>query len=251
MEVTTERIYTDKELALASFLGGPLAIGYLIAENYKAFRQHDKLRITWVATILSAVVIFGSHFVIPALEKIPNSLIPLIYTTIAYALVNRFQGGRIAAHIDAGGKVYSWKRTIGVGLVSLVISLVVLFGTVLLIGIITNANVTSKTYGSMQHEVSFDKANIPENEVDRIAYSLRLAGFLDDEVTKYVYVKKVDNDIELYISVVDGIAANNTALHSYRLLLKNVQERHPDTRIYLNLVVKRLDNVVKRMTMGD
>lgn len=149
------------------------------------------------------------------------------------------------------GQRYSPSRTIGVGLVSLVISLVVLFGTVLLIGIITNANVTSKTYGSMQHEVSFDKANIPENEVDRIAYSLRLAGFLDDEVTKYVYVKKVDNDIELYISVVDGIAANNTALHSYRLLLKNVQERHPDTRIYLNLVVKRLDNVVKRMTMGD
>ena len=42
MVVTTERIYRDKELALASFLGGPLAIGYLIAENFKASNSVTK-----------------------------------------------------------------------------------------------------------------------------------------------------------------------------------------------------------------
>ena len=251
MVVTTERIYRDKELALASFLGGPLAIGYLIAENFKAFEQRDKARITWVATLLSMVVIFGSLFLIPALEKIPNFLIPLIYTSIAYALVNRFQGERIAAHIDAGGEVYSWKRTIGVGLIGLVITLVVLLGTGLVVDSIANADITSKTYGRMQHEINFDSTNIPEREVDHIAYSLRLGGFFDDEVTKYVHVEKVDNDIELYISVGNGAATDNTTLALFRELLKVVQERSPDHRIYLNLVVGRLDNVVKRMTMGD
>ncbi|GGH01743.1 hypothetical protein GCM10007415_42340 [Parapedobacter pyrenivorans] len=251
MEVTTERIYRDKELALASFLGGPLAIGYLIAENFKVFEQRDKVRITWIATLLSTVVIFASPFLVPALEKIPNFIVPLVYTTIAYALVNRFQGERIEAHIDAGGEVHSWKRTIGVGLIGLVITLVALLGTGLVVDAIVNADITSKTYGRMQHEISFDTTNIPEREVDRIAYSLRLGGFFDDEVTKYVHVEKVGNDIELYISVADGAAADNTTLTLFRGLLKVVQERSPDNRVYLNLVVERLDNVVKRMTMGD
>ena len=79
---------------------------------------------------------------------------------------------------------------------------------------------------------------------------MRLAGFFDDEVTKYVHVEKVGNDIELYISVADGAATDNTTLALFRGLLKVVQERSPDNRIYLNLVVERLDNVVKRMTMG-
>lgn len=251
MEETTKRIYPDKELMLASFLGGPLAIGYLIAENFKVFGEPDKVRITWIATVLSSVVIFGSLFLIPAVQRMPNFVIPLIYSTIGYILVNRFQGERIEAHIDAGGEVYSWKRTIAVGLISFVISMVPIIGAVKLLNTLVNTHVKSKTYGSMDHEISFDSTNISEKEVDRIAYSLRLTGFFDDEVKKYAHVEKVGDDIELYISVSDGVATDNPSLHFFRQVLKGVQERSPDNRVYLNLVVRQLDNVVKRMTMGD
>lgn len=240
------KIYKDRAVWFGTFLGGPLAGGYIIAENFKAFNQPDKAKKTWIYTIIATIIILGGIISIPDSVKIPNQIIPLIYTGIAYYLVQHFQGANITAHINAGGQLHSWWRTLSVGLVGLAIILIAVFSIVFLID---NAavNDTTKTYGLMKHEIAFDKNNISETEVNKIADGLTKTTFFDASVTKYVYAKKVDDSFEISISCDKSVTSNSEALKPFVQLRTELQTLYPDNKIVFNLVVDNLDNIVMRI----
>jgi hypothetical protein len=127
------KLYRDKSVYTSTFLGGPLAAGYLAAHNYKHLGQQRKVKTAWLIAILSTIVIFGGALLIPQVENIPKYIIPLIYTGIAQYLVNRFQGNEIRNHIENGGQTYSFGRAILVGLIGLIITLAIVLLTVLLL----------------------------------------------------------------------------------------------------------------------
>ncbi|MES1222380.1 MAG: hypothetical protein ABUT20_43200, partial [Bacteroidota bacterium] len=81
------------------------------------------------AAIIATIAIIGIIFFVPVLEKIPNFVIPLIYTTIAQFIIQKFQGDAIKAHIAKGGQVYSIWRAVLIGLigVAVLIALVAVF----------------------------------------------------------------------------------------------------------------------------
>src|SRR6266487_6381979 len=90
-QILRGKIYKDRAIYVGTFLGGPLVAGYLIAENFKIFSEPDRAKKTWIYAIIATVVIFGGIFLIPDTVKIPNQIIPLIYTGITYYLVQHFQ----------------------------------------------------------------------------------------------------------------------------------------------------------------
>lgn len=244
-QAPTTKIYQDKAIWVGTFMGGPLVAGYLMAENFKAFNETDKAKKTWIYAIIATVIVFGGVFLIPENIKIPNQIIPLIYTGIAYYLVQHFQGQNILAHLNSGGQFFGWWRTIAVGLIGLVISLIPIFGFAIVSEGISNASITTKTFGIMKHEIAFDKSNISEIEVNQIADALTKTAFFDDAITKYVYADKVDSKYELKISVVDGIANDTQALQPFMALRTDLQTMFPNNKIVIKLVVDTLDNVVK------
>ncbi len=129
------KIYKDRAIWAGTFLGGPLAAGYLIAHNFNAFNEPRKAKMTWIYSIIATIIIFGGVFLIPDPDKIPRQIVPLIYTAIAYFLVQRFQGKLIETHLDAGGKAYSWWKAAGIGLVGTVITVILLFFIISVFGI--------------------------------------------------------------------------------------------------------------------
>lgn len=241
----TNKIYKDRAIWVGTFLGGPLAAGYLIAENFKAFNDKDKAKKTWIYAIIATVVVFGGVFLIPENVKIPNQIIPLIYTAIIYYLVQHFQGQNISAHLNSGGQLFGWWRTITVGLIGLAITIIPIIGFALMSDSIDNASNSTKTFGIMKHEIAFDKNNISETEVNKIADGLTKTTFFDEAVTKYVYANKLNDKYELKISVVDGIANDSQALQPFIDLRTDLQTMFPNNKIVFKLVVDNLDNVVK------
>ena len=115
------KLYNDRSIYVGTFLGGPLVAGYLAAENYKKLGQPDKVKNAWIIALIATLAIFGAIFFIPGLEKIPNYLIPLIYTAIAQFLVQKSQGNAIKAHIAQGGQIYSAWRAAWIGLIGVLI----------------------------------------------------------------------------------------------------------------------------------
>ena len=132
-ETTTQKIYKEKAIWVGTFLGGPLVAGYLISENFKVFDQQEKARKAWIYSIIVTAIVFGGVFLIPDNVKVPNQIIPLIYTFIAYQFVQIYQKAKIMTHINAGGQVYSWWRTIGVALIGLLITVIIVFSIAMLV----------------------------------------------------------------------------------------------------------------------
>jgi hypothetical protein len=243
-----QKIYKDRAIWAGTFLGGPLASGYLIAENFKAFNEKDKAKKTWIYAIVATVIIFGGIFLLQdRIEKIPKQIIPIIYTAIAYYIVQHFQGKNIATHINSGGQFYSWWRTITIGITGLIITTIPILGFALISDMATNASLTTNTYGILKHEISFDKNNISEKEIDKIADGFILTTFFDEEVPKYVYAEKVKDNYELSISVVKGTEKDKQSLEPFIQLRDDLQTLFPNNKIIFNLTVDYIDNIVKRL----
>ena len=129
-EKPESKLYTESAIRIATFLGGPLVTGYLLADNYKQLGETKKIQTTWTIAIFATVAIFVIGFYLP--EKTPPYLLPIAYTIGAYYLAQNLQGARIKAHIAAGGETWSIWRAVAAGLVGLIIIVAIALAAFLL-----------------------------------------------------------------------------------------------------------------------
>lgn len=244
-EIPIEKIYKDRAIWLGSFLGGPLVAGYFIAENFKVFKDYEKAKTTWIIAIISTIIVFGTIFLIPENVNIPNQIIPLIYTGIAYYVAKHFQEQKIKDHVNNGGEFFNWYRTIGTALIGLLITVVAVITIFLFIDKATSSEIT-KEYGVMNNEIVFDNS-VSAAEVDKIAVAFEKTTFFDNTVTKFAYLKKINNNYEISISCNKSIQNEREAQEPFVELRNDMQNLFPNNKIIFNLVVGNLDNVVKRL----
>ena len=247
-QIPSGKIFKDRAFWVGIFLGGPLVAGYLFSENFKTFGQPEKVRPTWIISIIVTILIFGVVFLIPENINIPNQLIPIVYTAIAYGLFHKIQSEKASQHVNSGGLIHSWGRVIGVAVIGLLITIIPIFAIAYTYDTVEKANISTKTYGiTVKHEIDFDKSNITEKEVDLIADGFIETGFFDLSVAKYVYVVKNGNTYELYISVIEGIENDPIALQPFIELSSQMDDYIPNMKIEIKLVVDNIENVVKTL----
>ncbi len=114
------KLYSSRAITGATFIGGPLAAGYMISENFNALDRPKEGRISLVIAILASIVLFGGLFMFSekTVDKLPGYLIPLIYIGIITGIVQWKQGDILKAHKVNGNRFFSGWRTVGIGLIS-------------------------------------------------------------------------------------------------------------------------------------
>jgi hypothetical protein len=242
MEESFHEIYSERQIQAGTILGGPIVAGYFFARNFRAFNEADKARNSLILSVIVTVLLFGGLMITPGAEKIPNAVIPIVNGVIALGLVRAFQSKSIREYT---GPVHTWANTIFVSFGILVITLIPIVGIAYYSYAIST--VTEKTYGRMQHDISFDKTNISEAEVDSIAAALRKGTFFDDEVKKSVDVRKVGDRYVLSLYCNDSIRAHPEAVKPFEELQRGMQASFPNNPITFELVVGTPDNVIKRI----
>jgi hypothetical protein len=113
-------IYRKIHLLLATFFGGPLAIVYILAENFKQFGEAGRVRKTWIIGIGLCLLFFIGVAYMASSKRIPNLIIPLISILTGTAIMQSWQGSDIQLHSDAGGRIHPLTRALLVGILSLV-----------------------------------------------------------------------------------------------------------------------------------
>jgi hypothetical protein len=116
------KLYQDKAVYAATFIGGPLAAGYIAAENYKRLGKTWESTMAWVISVFATLIIISWSFLIPGLDKIPGTILPVAYTAFAAFLMRKFQGSKIQEHINNGGPVFTLGRAALVGLAALAVT---------------------------------------------------------------------------------------------------------------------------------
>jgi hypothetical protein len=244
--VPNGKLFKDRAFWVGTFLGGPLVAGYLFSENFKVLGESEKVKPTWIITIVATIFIFGGIFLIPDNINIPNQIIPIAYTAIAFGLFKKYQKEKTDIHINKGGLIHSWWKVIGVSVISLLITLLPVFAYVYKSDPYIFESVSTQTYGTtVKHEIDFVEKNISSHEVDEIADAFIATGFFDLSVEKYVYLEKNDTDYVISISVIQGTGKDSEALQPFIELRNQMDDYFPQNSIQFNLVVDYLDNVVK------
>jgi hypothetical protein len=127
--ISIHPMYSPRQVALATFLGGPLGGGWLMAVNYKRLGEPAKMRRAIVLSVLAMAAVIAIGFVLGNGAAWVLALLPVFaMREVASAL----QGAAYLRHVEAGGSRGSSWRAAGLGGVSLVIYLGVIFGIVAL-----------------------------------------------------------------------------------------------------------------------
>lgn len=129
------KLYRIADISLAIFLGSPLAGGILLRHNYACNGNRKKGSVLLAVSALITLAIDAAIFLMPAniIDRIPNLLIPLIYTTILFPVVDALQRKSNEAHAAAEGAFYSTWRSLGISLVVALVTFLLLMSIVLLI----------------------------------------------------------------------------------------------------------------------
>lgn len=126
-----EVLYSPNQIAVATFLGTPIAAAWLAARNFRAMGQAQEVGRTWGFGILLTVVVFAVSTVLP--DRVPNSVLPVAYCLALRALAESKFKSVIDAHISAGGSLGSWWRVVGIGILCLLIVVVVMIAVMFLV----------------------------------------------------------------------------------------------------------------------
>jgi hypothetical protein len=155
------KLYSSKAISGATFLGGPLAAGYLIGENFKALDKPNDGRNSLIIGIISTIILFGGIFMIPEnlIDKIPQQLIPIAYTGIIWGIVEWKQGDILKSHKENGNSFFSGWRAAGIGFISLLILSIGIFGYIFL-----------STDNELYEKYDAEIAKFSKNETETLAF---------------------------------------------------------------------------------
>lgn len=122
-ETATTKLYSKRAISITTFFGGPLAATILVRQNFLNLGKPEQATHTLFIGVLASILLIVGLFTIPdeIFEKIPNTVIPLVYTGLITLAVQHFQGAALETHKANNGPMYSAWKAAGIGAVSCVV----------------------------------------------------------------------------------------------------------------------------------
>lgn len=242
----TIKLYSQRAITIATYFGGPLAAGYLVKKNFEVLDQPDNARKSLIIGIISTILLFAGIFSIPEpiIDKIPQPLIPLIYTAIIYSIVERIQGENLKQHKESGGEFYSGWKAAGVGAIAMIILIAGIAGIAFFAGDLSNktADFDTSTY---DREV----ANFVLNENKAIAVfnviETSKPDYLIKEFSKGVILWKENKEVVGRLNSIDNLPQELIAQNAK--LLKYCDLRIHHNELIIKAIIEDTDKYVSEI----
>jgi hypothetical protein len=120
------RLYSAQQVAVATFIGGPIAGCLLLGSNYGALgKPSQRLQVIVMGAVATAGVL-ALALVLP--KNFPNSIVPVAYTIALRSFAKTVEGPTPPTVRQ------SWWKAVGIGFASLIMLLVLFVGYFVLIG---------------------------------------------------------------------------------------------------------------------
>jgi len=231
-----KKFYSQQAISIATYIGGPLAAGYLVKKNYETLEQPDNGRKALFIGIISTILLFAGVFSIPEpiIDKIPRVLIPLIYTGIIYWIVDRLHGKILKLHKESGGEFYSAWKAAGVGSIAL---LILVAGVALVAFIAGDLLSTQSNFDSATYDKEIAKFVDNENK------ALAVFNVMETQTPEYL-IKELNNGVVLWkenSKIAEG-------LNKIENLPKDLYDQNINLLKYCDLRIKHSEIIIKAIT---
>lgn len=249
------KFHSKQAIGIATFIGGPLAAGYLVRENYLSLNKPEEAKKSLWIGILATVILFGGIYMISesTMDKVPNQILPIIYTGIILFIVEKIHGKILNLHKENGNEFYSAWKAAGIGFIALLILLMVIFGYAF-----------GSTSGEAFNKYDVQLEQFSKNETESLvlyehlntaSHNSILQELKDITIPKWeenITIIKTSNTIEnLPSELLEQnkilLKYSELRLKGFQLLKKGISE---DTDIYdqqLNLIHTEIDEQLKKL----
>lgn len=240
-----ERVYSERQTVFGVALGGSLGGAYLFWKTFNAVGKPKHARNVAIAMFALLIVTIAAMF-IPFFDSIPNVVFWGSQIGLTYGIYRSQLSDQVKTHIEAGKPVFGWGNTVAVSVLTMVITV----GLILAL-LFTMPNLfvsmTTKHYGTIKNEITYDARSISEAEVDKIAKALRSVGFFDETAAKAVYAEKSGQRYTIVIACTEEVRDNPEIIEAHRELRSLVQQHFVANQIVLELAIDTPDNVFARL----
>lgn len=201
MENNSAKIFTNKTISVATYFGGPIAAGFLIARNFKIFGKPDAARNSVFIGIISTIIMFGLLFMIPEkiIDKIPAPLIPAIYTAIISLIIERKQGAQIKAFLANNGQTASNWQAAGYGL----LGLLVIAGFIAIVVLATPPGGYKNKIDISPAVTLYYNNEVEETTARQVSDEIKHSGFLADSEGSDLFLNNEENFYRLKFVIID------------------------------------------------
>lgn len=250
------KYYSLKSISIATFLGGPIAAAILMRRNFLNLNEDKKALNTLFIGILSTILLFVGIFSIPETvwDKIPNSILPAIYTGIIYLIAERYQGQTLKGHKENSGSFFSAWRATGIGFLFTLIMFVGIFGYVF-------ATDTEYEFDANLYDVKIER--FIKNEEKAIAVFEKFDYSTDEELLRefrsgkklweenYLITKELKEiknlPPELFAIVGKLQTYSNLRIEFYELFIKAISEQTDKYGIEIDRLAVKIDQILTEL----
>ncbi len=127
---STAEVFSSSQVAIGTFIGGPIAAGFLLAHNFQSRRRFIMALISVAFGVVTAFLLSWNTIYIRKDELIfliPILLTFLMVTALGVALISHFIVDTDANGVNQSSEEILWKWTVLVGVSSLVVQIGLLF----------------------------------------------------------------------------------------------------------------------------
>ena len=211
----TEKLYNAKAVAACAFVGGPLGAAYLLPKNYFSIGEEEAGRKAILWGIAATALLLLLMLLPQVTDKLPTYLLPAIESGACYWLAQRLQTAYVEEHVGLKGKLQSRWRAAGVGLVSVVLTIVM---AVALLPFVPQQEESVVKFGQAGHQIYFDDETVTAAEARKVAYFLADHDFFGQYVQKQVRVEQNKWAYKVLIPATPEDLNNSSILGYYRLV---------------------------------
>lgn len=120
-------LYKISGVGVATFFGSILAGGVLMSINYKRLGNEEAAKKTLIYSVLATFAVLGVIFLIPEDIEIPNTALSIPQVIAMVQIAKKNQQNDIDNHISDGGQVSSNWKAFGIGLLTMIPILALVF----------------------------------------------------------------------------------------------------------------------------
>lgn len=121
------KLFTEKQVGVGTFLGGPIPAGIMIYLNYKSLGKDYEANISMAITLLFSSLFFYFLVITPieVLDQVPDLIFTSVIALISYIIYRNFMSDLVETSLSDGAQIVSnWRvagiTTLGVGVTFLI-----------------------------------------------------------------------------------------------------------------------------------
>ena len=208
----SNKYFSNKSIGLATYLGGPISGGFLIALNLRRIDAISKAVWTLIFSLLTTALLFAALLKIPEeiIDKIPSAVIPAVYTPFVILLANKIHGIKIREALEEKENHEHWWKGLVVGLIGTVVTLAIIFGFAMYEPLFPGERIT---YGEVENEIYLSEH--AERQYADVMYDrLYSMGYFHDDFSGAAYLEKGDGSYKIILYVDESFWENPEIISS-------------------------------------